>query len=86
MPLRNKREIYDVGMPSRAIAIYLYLYDRTDAEGTCFPSVKTIARELNLSMRTVQRGVGDLVREGYLVREVRWRENGGRSSNLYRVR
>ncbi|MFI3174770.1 MAG: helix-turn-helix domain-containing protein [Bacillota bacterium] len=83
--MRNKREIYETRLPSRAIAIYLYLYDRTDAEGTCFPSVKTIARELNLSMRTVQRGVGDLVSEGYLEKEVRWRENGGRSSNLYRL-
>lgn len=61
----------------------MYLKDRSDQNGQCYPSIGTIARELHLSRRTVERAIMDLVHAGLLKKEQRWRENGGRSSLLY---
>ena len=38
----------------------MYLKDRSDAEGKCWPSQKTIATGLNLSVSTVQRALAEL--------------------------
>ena len=40
-------------------------------------------QELNLSRRTVERAIQDLVKAGLIKKEQRWRENGGKSSLLY---
>ena len=45
--------------------------------------MKTIARDLHLSLRTVQMALNDLEHAGYIRRENRYRENGSRTSNLY---
>lgn len=80
------RLVYEQDLPHRAVAVYMYLRDRADKEGKCFPSVKTIARDLNLSVRTVFRGINDLEQAGLLQKEERWRNNGGRSSSVYTVK
>ena len=72
----------DPELPHRARTVYMYLRDRAGG-GSCWPGVKTIARELRLSPRTVQRALNDLERTGYIRRENRYRENGSRTSNLY---
>lgn len=77
--------VYAADLPHRAVAVYMYLKDRTNQEGVCWPSIKTIAGELKLSRATVCRALDDLCRVGLLVKSERWRENGGRSSNLYRI-
>ena len=51
--------------------------------GSCWPGVKTIAHDLHLSPRTVQRALNDLERAGYIQRQRRHRENGSCTSNLY---
>jgi len=76
-------KLYVSELPHRAKTVYMYLKDRSDAKGQCYPAISTIARELNLSRRTVERGIQDLERAGLLKKEQRWRENGGRSSLLY---
>ena len=45
--------IYAADLPHRAVAVYMYLKDRTNKEGACWPSIKTIARELKLSRATI---------------------------------
>ena len=77
--------VYAADLPHRAVAVYMYLKDRTNQEGVCWPSIKTIARELKLSRATVCRALEDLCRAGLLVKSERWRENGGGASNLYRI-
>ena len=32
----------DAELPSRARAVYMYLRDRADSEGKCWPGIKTI--------------------------------------------
>ncbi|MCD8362386.1 MAG: helix-turn-helix domain-containing protein [Lachnospiraceae bacterium] len=76
-------KIYEKDLPHRAKAVYMYLRDRSNAQGQCYPSIGTIARELKLSRRTVERAIADLVSAGLITKEQRWRENGGRSSLLY---
>lgn len=36
----------DTELPSRARAVYMYLRDRSDAEGKCWPGIKTIASDI----------------------------------------
>ena len=78
--------IYQSDLGHRARAVYMYLKDHADWEGTCWPGINTIAAELGLSRSTVKRALDDLCRAGFLVKESRWRENGSHSSNLYRIR
>ena len=78
--------IYAAELPHRAVTVYMYLKNRSNANGDCWPAVKTIARDLHLSRATVQRAIRDLERSGWLVKEPRWRENGSSSSNLYKIR
>ena len=76
----------DTELPSRAKAVYMYLRDRSDAEGKCWPGIKTIASDMKLSRSTVKRALSDLVRLGRVEIQPRYRENGGQTSNLYRLR
>ena len=75
----------DTELPSRARAVYMYLRDRADSAGSCWPGIKTIAKDLNLSRSTVKRALADLERRGYLQRILRYRDNGSSTSNLYFV-
>ena len=76
-------KIYSSDLPHRAKAVYMYLKDRSNTDGQCYPAIGTIAKELNLSRRTVERAIQDLVKAGLIKKEQRWRENGGKSSLLY---
>lgn len=76
-------EIYSRDLPHRAKTVYMYLKDRSNQKGQCYPAIGTIARDLHLSRRTVERAINDLLHVGLLKKEQRWRENGGRSSLLY---
>ena len=56
----NNREIYSTNLPHRAIAVYMYLRDRADKNGSCFPAISTIASDLKMSKSTVKRALDDL--------------------------
>ena len=75
----------DTKLPSRARAVYMYLKDRSNQNGECWPGIKTIAADLHLSRSTVKRALDDLEHSGYLSRYSRYRENGSYTSNLYVV-
>lgn len=79
------RKIYEADLPHRAVAVYLYLQNRANKEGTCYPAIGTIARELHLSSSTVKRAIHDLEKSGFIRKKQRWRENGGRSSLLFKI-
>ena len=79
------QEIYQSELSHRARAVYMYLKDRSDKDSRCWPAIRTIAKELGLSRSTVKRALDDLCQAGLLVKEPRRRENGGCTSNLYRL-
>jgi hypothetical protein len=75
--------LYREEIPSRAKTVYMYLKDRSNAEGECWPAMKTIAKDTSMSVSTVKRAIADLIRYGLLCKECRYRENGSNSSNRY---
>ncbi len=81
----NNREIYSTNLPHRAVAVYMYLSDRANKDGACFPAINTIAQDLKISKSTVKRALSDLERDGYIRHERRYRKAGGNSSNIYYV-
>ena len=83
IPVTNFRNIYFSDLSHRARSVYMYLKDWADKDGKCWPAIKTIAKELNLSSSTVKRALDELCQSGLLTKESRWRENDGRTSNLY---
>ena len=76
----------DTELSPRAKAVYIYLKDNANKEGTCWPGIKTIAAGVSLSRSTVKRALDDLVRAGLVEKSSRWRENGSLTSNLYHVK
>jgi len=73
----------DTELPPRARAVYMYLRDRSDAEGKCWPGIKTITSDMKLSRSTVKRALADLEQHGYLKKLPRYRANGSSTSNFY---
>ena len=70
-------------LPHRCKTVYIYLKDRSAASGSCWPGVKTIARDLGLSRSTVKRALNDLECSGWIKKQPRYRGNGSSTSNLY---
>ncbi len=79
------QNIYHSELNHRARAVYMYLKDHADKQGRCWPGIRTIAAELDMSRSTVKRALDDLCKEGLISKEPRWRENGSYTSNLYKI-
>lgn len=77
--------IYAGKIPHRAKVVYMYLRDRADAKGECWPGIARIASDLDMSRTTVKRALGDLIKNAYIKKEPRFRDNGSYSSNLYTI-
>ncbi|MEG1165481.1 MAG: helix-turn-helix domain-containing protein [Oscillospiraceae bacterium] len=77
--------IYNGKLPHRAKTVYMYLRDRANKEGTCWPGINRIASDLEISRSTVKRALDDLIQNGYIEKELRYRGNGSYSSNLYTI-
>jgi len=59
--------------------------DNEGESGTCYPSIKTLAKKCGLSTRSIINNIDKLVENGYLKRAYRSRAKGGRSSNKYLI-
>jgi len=77
--------LYREELPARAKIVYMYLKDRCNENGECWPAIKTIAKDTSMSVSTVKRAMVDLIGCGLLTKEFRYRENGSNSSNRYYV-
>lgn len=78
--------LYGSDLPHRAIAVYIYLADRANKDGECWPAIPTMARELKLSQSTIRRAIRDLRGAGLLETSQRYRKKGGKSSLLYKIK
>lgn len=85
MKIKLIQTIYASELKSRAVLVMNYLIFRANQEGTCFPAIKTIARECHIGINTVKRALDDLVEAGYVKKETRFMQakNGAQTSNLY---
>ena len=77
--------LYRSELPHRARSVYLYLSDRVNKNGECWPAIPTIASDLKLSESTVRRALRDLRKAGLVTTEQRYRPNGAKSSLCYRL-
>ena len=78
--------LYRTELPHRAVAVYIYLADRTNENNECWPAIPTIATDLKHTPSTVRRGIRDLKKAGLLETEQQYRKNGGKSSLLFRLK
>ncbi len=78
--------LYRSELPHRAVAVYIYLADRTNDNNECWPAIPTIAADLKYSSSTIRRGIRDLKKAGFLETEQRYRKKGGKSSLLFRLK
>ncbi|WP_373265944.1 helix-turn-helix domain-containing protein [Hungatella hathewayi] len=79
-----KQKVYQSTLKSRALQVLTYLIDRSNKEGTCFPAIATMSRDLHISVSTVKRSLRELTESGFVKKESRFREkNNGQTSNLY---
>ena len=78
--------LYQSDLPHRAVSVYVYLDDRANKDGECWPSISTIAKELKLSQSTVRRALRDLRKANLIETEQRFRKKGGKSSLLYKLK
>lgn len=83
----DKMRIYrDTEISNKAVSVYLYLCDRANKkDDSCYPSIRTIGRDLNLSESTVKRAISELTQKSYIDKENRFRKNGGKTSNMYYI-
>ena len=68
--MREFEMIYRDEVSSKAVMIYRYLHDRQGKHENCFPSHRTIAMDTKCSVSTVKRAIDELVRKGYVVKEI----------------
>lgn len=78
--------LYKMDLQHRAVAVYIYLADRANKDGECWPAIPTIARGLKLSQSTVRRALQDLRKAELLETEQRYRNKGGKSSLLFHLK
>ena len=65
--------------------VYLYLCRMAKADASSYPSRKRIAAMCGCSLTSLRRAVCELAESQLLVKNPRYRDNGGQSSNLYCV-
>ena len=76
----------DTLLPPRAVSVYMYLKDRSNSAGSCWPGIKTIARDMNLSRSTVKRALPHLDQQENHTHLARYRPNPSNTSNLYTLK
>lgn len=78
-------QIYTSNVSANAKNVYQYLERHGARRGICFHSTATIANNLKLSRRTVNRVLNELESQGFILRTHRYRKNGAKSSNQYEI-
>ena len=79
-----KNMLYKVNIKSRALSVILYLVDRANKDLVCFPSIKTISKDLNISVSTTKRALNNLVEMEFIKKIERFLDTTGKqTSNLY---
>lgn len=73
------------GLSIAAKAVLMALADHADAEGKAWPKLKTLAEITSMTERHVRRQIGMLEGRGLVIREDRFRKDGGQTSNIYRL-
>lgn len=77
--------LYRTELPHSAVAVYIYLADRTNENNECWPAIPTIAADLKYSPSTVRRGIRDLKKAGLLETEQRYKKRRQEQSVIRQI-
>ena len=80
------KRIYYSNVSHRARTVYCYLCDRANRKGQCWPTVMTIALDLNISTRTVYRALKELEKDRFIMRQKQFIKRGEPAQNLYSLK
>ncbi len=72
-------------MSRKAAAVLHNLAMHSNKKDECFPALKTIAREVRMSVRSVQRALDELLEAGLITKKHNYRANGSQTSNIYKI-
>ncbi|MGA9135776.1 MAG: helix-turn-helix domain-containing protein [Candidatus Sulfotelmatobacter sp.] len=67
------------------LLVYIALAKHADSDGVCWPSMATLGKLARCARETVARSIARLEARGYLRRSPRFRDDGGVTSNAYRL-
>jgi len=73
-----------VATPAQKLVL-MALANRADEVGVCFPGQQGIAERCGIKQRALQYHLAELTKIGLLSSEPRFRKDGSRTSNLYRL-
>lgn len=76
---------FELELPTIDKFVLVVLADYADEANTCFPGQGLIARRTGSSVSTVHRALKRLETRKLIRREQRWRDDGKRSSDRYRL-
>lgn len=80
-------EVYnDLELSARAKQVLVYLHDRANKDGESWYAINTMAKDLSLSRSTIKRALAELIRQGRVEKQARFRENRGCTSNCYQIK
>lgn len=80
--LRIKTELIISTLTDSQFRTLLYLISKSKNQ-KCFPSIRTLANDLNKSTTSVQKTLKELETQGYLAKENRKTDTGKTTSNIY---
>ena len=80
-------EVYnDPELSARAKQVLVYLHDRANKDGESWYAINTMAKDLSLSRSTIKGALAELNRQVRVEKHMRFRENGGCTSNCYQIK
>lgn len=65
-------QIFDEGLTASEFVVYCYLVKCSDKSHRCFPSRRTIARQCNISVSTVDKALNGLIDKGLIEKTSRF--------------
>jgi len=83
--INAKQIIREINLTSKATAVFYSLIGYSNTKEECWPSLRTIAKDTNLSVSTVQRALNELLEIGLITKKHNYREDGSQTSNVYRI-
>ncbi len=77
--------IFELKLKTRDFTVLACLMKHSNNDYTCFPPYRTIAKECSISEKTVGQSLKILSNKRLIEISNRKREDGSKSSNLYRI-
>ena len=80
-------EVYgDPELSAKARLVLVYLHDRANKDGKSWYAIATMAKDLSISRSTIKRALAELIHQGRVEKQARFRESGGITSNCYQIK